>query len=138
MLKVLLSPSQPTFCVSFIASRERLRSIVMSVCVCLSVREDISGTTRAIFTTIFVHVAYVRGSVLLRHVDDRPHRLSAGRGSRECTVQAKCNLRLPCVNLNITCSRSPILTLSCDLYCVYSFTVSPLVVLAVALLLRPL
>jgi len=29
---------------------------------------------------IFVHVAYVRGSDLLRHVDDRPHRLSAGRG----------------------------------------------------------
>jgi len=29
---------------------------------------------------MFVHVAYVRGSVLLRHVDDRPHRLSAGRG----------------------------------------------------------
>jgi len=29
---------------------------------------------------IFVHVAYVRGSVL-RHVDDRPHRLSAGRGN---------------------------------------------------------
>jgi len=31
----------------------------------------------------FVHIAYVRGSVLLRHVDDRPHRLSgvsAGRG----------------------------------------------------------
>jgi len=28
----------------------------------------------------FVHVAYVRGSVLLWHVDDRPHRLSAGRG----------------------------------------------------------
>ena len=42
------------------------------------------------------------------------------------------------VNLNITCSRSPILTLSCDLYCVYSFTVTALVVLAVALLLRRL
>jgi len=27
-----------------------------------------------------VHVAYVRGSVLLRHIDDRPHRLSAGEG----------------------------------------------------------
>ena len=46
---------------------------------CLSVCEDISGTTRAIFT-IFVHIAYVRGSVLFRHVDDRPHRLSAGKG----------------------------------------------------------
>jgi len=50
------------------------------LCVCLSVREDISGTTRAIFTKFFVHVAYVCGSVLLRHVDDRPHCLSAGRG----------------------------------------------------------
>jgi len=29
---------------------------------------------------IFVHVAYVHGSALLRLVDDRPHRLSAGRG----------------------------------------------------------
>ena len=29
---------------------------------------------------IFVRVAYVRGSVLLRYVNDRPHRLSAGRG----------------------------------------------------------
>jgi len=47
-------------------------------CVCLSVREDISGTTRAILP-IFVHVACVRGSVFLRHVYDRPHRLSPGR-----------------------------------------------------------
>jgi len=29
---------------------------------------------------IFVHVAYVCGSVLLRHVYDRPHRLSPGMG----------------------------------------------------------
>jgi len=55
--------------------RERLRSIVMSMCMCvclstcLSVREDISGTTLAIFT-IFVHVAYGRGSVLLRQSDE--------------------------------------------------------------------
>jgi len=83
--------------------RERLRSILMSasvcvsvlLCVCLSVRQEISGTTRAIFTN-FLHVADVRGSVLLRHVDIRPHRLSAGRGWRECTARAKCNLRLPC------------------------------------------
>ena len=32
--------------------------------VCLSVPEDISGTTRAIFTDSSVHVAYGRGSVL--------------------------------------------------------------------------
>jgi len=56
--------------------RERLRSIVMNtsvfvcVSVCLSVREDIFArvVTRAIFT-IFVHVAYGRGSVLRRRCD---------------------------------------------------------------------
>jgi len=41
-------------------------SLSMSVCVCLSVREYISGTTRAIFTKFRLHVAYGRGSVLLR------------------------------------------------------------------------
>ena len=50
------------------------------VSVCPSVRKDISRTTRAIFTKRFVHAAYVRLSVLLRHVYDRPHRLSAGTG----------------------------------------------------------
>jgi len=48
--------------------------------VCLSVREDISEITSAIFTKFFMHVACVRGSVLLWHVYDRPHRLSPGRG----------------------------------------------------------
>jgi len=33
-----------------------------------------------IFTSPAGAVAYVSGSVLLRHVDDRPHRLSAGTG----------------------------------------------------------
>jgi len=64
--------------------RERLRSIVMSMsvclCVCLSVREDISEIARTIFIKFFVHVVYVRGSVLLRHVYDRPHLLSLERG----------------------------------------------------------
>jgi len=40
----------------------------MSVRVCLSLRKDISGTTRAIFTIFSVHVAYGSGSVLLRQV----------------------------------------------------------------------
>jgi len=31
---------------------------------CLSVNEDISGTTCSIFTEFFVHVSYVCGSVL--------------------------------------------------------------------------
>jgi len=51
---------------------------------------------------IFVHIACVRGSVLLGHVYDRPHRLSPGRGflphckciigrerGWECTARAK-------------------------------------------------
>ena len=48
--------------------------------VCLSVCEDISATTCAIFANSFVHVAYVRGSVLFRQVYDRPHHVSPGRG----------------------------------------------------------
>ena len=52
----------------------------MVVCpsVCLSLRQDISRTTRATFTNFFVHVAYIHGSVLLRHIYDRPHCLSPG------------------------------------------------------------
>jgi len=59
--------------------------LCLCVClsVCLSVRQDICRTARAIFSKCFVHVACVRGSVLLRYVDDRPHRLSAGRGGKE-------------------------------------------------------
>jgi len=53
--------------------------VYLHVCVCLSLHKDISGTTCAIFTKS-VHAAYVRGSVLLWYVDDRPHRLSSGRG----------------------------------------------------------
>jgi len=55
---------------SLLRLRERWRSIVisMSVCVCLSVRQDISGTTRAIFTNFSVHVPYCRGSVLYGRV----------------------------------------------------------------------
>jgi len=37
------------------------------LCVCLSVREHISGSTRPIFTNI-LHVTYVRGSGAKRHV----------------------------------------------------------------------
>ena len=50
--------------------------VFVSLPFCLSVREDISGTTSAIFT-IFVHVAYGRGSVLFRKSDEIP----SGRGS---------------------------------------------------------
>jgi len=40
--------------------------------VCLSVRQDISATTQAIFTNFSVRVAYGRGSVLLRPGDEIP------------------------------------------------------------------
>ena len=60
----------------FTSFRLHRQSIVMSMPVC---PQAISGTTSAIFTNFFVRVSYVRGSVLLRHDDDRPHRLSAGR-----------------------------------------------------------
>ena len=54
------------------------------LCVCLSVcpRGYLRNHTRAIFNKFFVRAAYVHGSVLLRHIYDRPHRLSpiAGKG----------------------------------------------------------
>jgi len=48
--------------------------------VCLSVcpRGYLRDHTRDLYQ-IFMHVAYVRGSVVLRHVYDRPHRLSPER-----------------------------------------------------------
>ena len=52
--------------------------ICLCVSVCLSAR--ISSEPHARSLSNFGHVAYVRGSVFLRHVDDRPHRLSARRG----------------------------------------------------------
>jgi len=51
------------------------------LCVCLSVcpRGYLRNYMRDRYQ-FFVRVAYVRDSVLLRHVDDRPHRLLAERG----------------------------------------------------------
>jgi len=62
------------------------------VCLSVCVSGRISPEPHARSLPIFVRVAYVRGSVLVRHVDDRPHRLSAGSGWRECTAWAKRNL----------------------------------------------
>ena len=50
------------------------------VCLCVCLSAMIYPEPHARSLPIFVHVAYVRGSVLLRHVDHRPHCLSAGRG----------------------------------------------------------
>ena len=60
---------------------EILMSASVCLCVCLSISPEPHG---AIFTKFFVCVAYgcgsvLHGSVLPRHVDDRPHRLSSGR-----------------------------------------------------------
>ena len=56
--------------------------VCLCVClwVCLSVRlhEDISGTTRAIFTYFYACCLWPYSSVLLRHIYDRPPRLSPG------------------------------------------------------------
>jgi len=54
--------------------------VCTSVClfVCLSAKISPEPHPRSL--PIFVHVACVRSSVLLRHVYDRPHRLSPGRG----------------------------------------------------------
>jgi len=80
--------------------QEQLRSIVnRDECVCLCVcPTGYLWNHRHDLYQFFVHTAYVRGSVLLRYVDDRLHRLLAGRGWRDCTAQTKCNLWLPCAN----------------------------------------
>jgi len=59
---------------------EQLRSIVMSMSVRVSdcLRGYLWNHMRDLYQ-IFVHDAYVCGSVLLRHVDDRPHCLSGER-----------------------------------------------------------
>ena len=56
-------------------------SVCAFVClsVCLSAMISSEPHARSL-PILFVRVAYVRGSVLLQHVDDRPHRLSAGLG----------------------------------------------------------
>jgi len=47
--------------------------VYVYVCVCLSARiSPVSGITLAIFTKIFAHAAYDRGSVLVRQGDEIP------------------------------------------------------------------
>jgi len=56
----------PVFAVINISTVAKYCDEYVCLCVCL-VSEDISRTTRAIFTKFLVHIAYVRGSVLLRY-----------------------------------------------------------------------
>ena len=75
---------------SLLGPWERLRSIVMSMSVCvsvclfvfLSVREDISGTTRAIFT-MFCAYCLVHGSVLMLTIGRIAYGLEGGDGSAQ-------------------------------------------------------
>jgi len=46
--------------------------VSVCVCVCLFVRDHISGATRAIFTKFSTHVAYGPGSVVLWQDDEIP------------------------------------------------------------------
>jgi len=44
--------------------------VCLTMCVCLSVRDHIFGTTHVIFDNYFVHVTHARGSVILwRRID---------------------------------------------------------------------
>ena len=61
--------------------------ICLSVCLSVCPRGYLRNYMRDLYQ-FFVHVAYVRGSVLFWHVDSRPHHVSAGRGWRECTARA--------------------------------------------------
>ena len=94
---------------SLLRPRERLRSIAMSMSVCESVclSARISPEPRARSLPNLMHVGYVRGSVLLQYVYDRPHRLSPGRVFFPLkmhyrlekglhTADEVCYLRLPC------------------------------------------
>jgi len=50
--------------------------ICLHVCLSMKISPEPNARSLLIF---FVDVAYVRGSVILRHADDRRHRLSARR-----------------------------------------------------------
>jgi len=62
-----LLPSSTSIVVALplIAEQSIVMSVSVCLCVCLSVRDHISGTTRPIFVRFFVHVTCGRGSVLL-------------------------------------------------------------------------
>jgi len=53
-------------------AKYRDENVCVCLSVCLSVRDNIPGTTRAMFTKFSMHVAYGRVSVLLKQGDDIP------------------------------------------------------------------
>jgi len=71
-------------------------SACVSVCLSVCLSATISPERTRDLYQLFVDVAYVPVSVLLRRVDDRAHRLSAGRDDGIAQPRVKCNLRLPC------------------------------------------
>jgi len=82
----------------------------MSMSVCLSARIGyLQNHTRDLYQ-VFVRVAYVRGSVLLRHVYDRPHRLSPERGF---LPHWKCIIGRERGDVSAQCGRSMLSTIPC-------------------------
>ena len=115
------------YCSLLLHRWERLRSVVMSMSACLSVCEDISGTTRAIFTKFLCVLP-----MTVAQSSSGP--LTVGRiayrrevGERECTAGAKCNLRLPCSSFCLVpCVRLKALCLCCILlsFCILFLCIS--------------
>ena len=106
MMKLLLSCLEDSYAL-LLCPPERLSSIVMSmsvsgsvclyvfvclsvcVSVCLSVREDMSRTTCTIFTKFFVHVAFVRGSVLAGKGFSSPLKIHYRPGKGDVSAQRR-------------------------------------------------
>jgi len=93
------------------------------VCVSVWLSARISPEPHARYLRNFCARCQRPCSVLFRHVDDRPHRRSAGTGWRKSTARAKCNLRLPCLYYDPTswprAQNTTQMLLSRQAYCVY-------------------
>jgi len=80
---------------------EILQWVCLSVCPSVCPRGYLRNHARDLYQ-IFVHVAYV----LLRHADDRPHRIYRQEGGDGSAQRGpKCNLRLPYLACHVTCWR---------------------------------
>jgi len=72
--------SNSTHCLVTLPARAVAKYCDEYVCLCVCLSGRISPEPHARSLPFFAHVAYVRGSVLVRHVYDRPHRLLSGSG----------------------------------------------------------